>query len=137
MYFNPNDKPNLSELWEQASNKARKKGVLVKVEIKAQTKKRSTGEHSQNHALNGAIQQICQETGNDFQDVKEYVKSRAVSMGYPMLTRSDGQIVVNPYGEPRGISEADSTSKECSLLIEVTHMLASEYGIILKESEEC
>lgn len=133
MIFLPSDKPNLTAMWEEASMKAFKKNVLVEVTIRPQRKARSTGEKSQNKHLNGHIQQICQETGNDFQDVKEYIKSRAVSMGYPMLTKPDGQIIVNPYGEPRGISEADSNTEECAILIEVAHMLASEYGIVLKE----
>jgi len=133
--FKISENPPFAEMWKEACEKARKKKVGVVVEIKAQTKTRTTGERSQNHHLNGHIQQICEETGNDFQDVKEYIKSKAVSMGYPMLIIK-GQVVVNPYGEPRGISEADSSTSECALLIEQTHMLASEYGIILKESED-
>ena len=119
-------------MWEEACKKAFKHNVFVEVIIRPQRRTRTTGEKSQNHALNGAIQQICQETGNDFQDVKEYIKSRAVAMGYPMLIK-DGKVVINPYGEPKGISEADSSIEECAILIEVAHMLASEYGIELKE----
>jgi hypothetical protein len=37
------------------------------------------------------------------------------------------------YGRVMGISEADSSTKECAILIETTHMLASEVGIVLQE----
>ena len=132
MIFQITDKPNLTEMWEEACKKAFKRNVFVEVIIRPERKLRSTGDKSQSHALNGFIQQICQETGNDFQDVKEYIKSRAVSMGYPMLMKNN-KVVVNPYGEPRGISEADSSVEECALLIEVACMLASEYGIELRK----
>ena len=132
MIFQITDKPNLTEMWEEACKKAFKHNVFVEVIIRPERKLRSTGDKSQSHHLNGHIQQICKETGNEFQDVKEYIKSKAVAMGYPMLMK-DGKVVVNPYGEPRGISEADSSIEECSLLIEQAHMLASEYGIELKE----
>ena len=132
MIFQITDKPNLTEMWEEACKKAFKRNVFVEVIIRPERKLRSTGDKSQSHCINGFIQQICKETGNEFQDVKEYIKSKAVAMGYPMLMK-DGKVVVNPYGEPKGISEADSSIEECSLLIEQAHMLASEYGIELKE----
>ena len=132
MIFQITDKPNLTEMWDKACEKAFKRNVFVEVIIRPERKLRSTGDKSQSHHLNGHIQQICKETGNEFQDVKEYIKSKAVAMGYPMLMK-DGKVVVNPYGEPKGISEADSSIEECSLLIEQAHMLASEYGIELRE----
>ena len=118
-------------MWEEACKKAFKRNVFVEVIIRPERKLRSTGDKSQSHALNGFIQQICQETGNDFYDVKEYIKSKAVSRGYPMLMKNS-KVVVNPYGEPKGISEAESTVEECSILIQVAEALASEYGIELR-----
>jgi len=135
LYFKPNDKPNLTEMWEEASQKASKKGVMVEVTIRPQRKTRTTGERSQNHALNGAIQQICEETGNTFDVVKEYIKQQAISMGYPIKRNEKGEYVINPFGYPVGISEADSSTIECGYLIEATHILAGELGIILKESD--
>ena len=132
MIFSITDNPPFTKMWEEACNKAFKRTGFVEVIIKPQRATRTTGDKSQNKHLNGHIQQICVETGNDFQDVKEHIKSKAVAMGYPMLMK-DGKMVVNPYGEPRGISEADSSVEECSILIEVAHMLASEYGITLRE----
>jgi len=132
-YFNPTDKPNLTEMWEQASQKASKKGVVVEVTIEPQRKTRTTGERSQSHCINGFIQQICQETGNSFDVVKEYVKQQAISMGYPIKRNEKGEYVINPYGYPVGISEADSSTVECGYLIECARILADDLGIILKE----
>lgn len=90
-------------------------------------RKRTTGERSQNHRLNGFIQQICVETGNDFRAVKEVVKLRAIGRGYPFKTF---------HGVTVPQSEADCSTVECSLLIEEVEQLAAEEGIVLREYEE-
>ena len=112
------------------------------ITIESPFRPRTTGVGSQNRAINGIIQQICQDTGQDFQSTKEYIKSKAVEMGYPMLTRKrmqGGQVVEEPildwYGNPRGISEADSSVEQCAILIECAIMLASELGITVKIGE--
>lgn len=107
-------------------------GGYVKVVISTPQKSRTTGELSQNHHLNGHIQTICQETGNSFDDVKKYVKQQAIAMGYPMKYH-EGEVVLDMWGSPIGISESDCSVEECSILIEATHILASELGIILVE----
>ena len=104
---------------------AQKDSLTIK--IAPPRKLRSTGERSQNHHLNGHIQQICVETGNDFAAVKAVVKQMAVSMGYPFRTFR-GMVV--PY------SKAEASVQECAILIEAVHMLAAELGINLKETEE-
>jgi hypothetical protein len=104
----------------------------VKITVSLPARSRTTGENSQNHHLNGHIQFIAQHTGNDFDDVKKYVKCRAVSMGYPMLEK-DGLIVLDMWGRPQGISEADCSVEECAILIEAVHMVASEEKISLPE----
>lgn len=107
---------------------------MVHILIEPPRRPRTTGEKSQNHHLNGHIQQISMETGQPFDDVKKYIKQQAVSMGYPMLERF-GRPVNDMWGHPVGISEADASASECSLLIEQAHMLAAELGIILREEE--
>lgn len=86
---------------------------------------RTTGENSQNHHLNGHIQQIVTETGQPFDDVKLAVKFRACDMGYPFKTMSTGDRI------PR--SEPESSVVECGLLIEAAHIIAAELGINLYE----
>lgn len=90
---------------------------------------RSTGRASQNHHLNGHIQQICQETGNDFADVKLYVKHLAIRRGYPV---KDGVVSLRT-GDPVPISESDASAEDCTLLIDEVHQLAAELNIQLRE----
>jgi hypothetical protein len=87
---------------------------------------RSTGPQSQNHHLNGHIQEICAETGNDFNVVKTWVKQQAISRGYPFETF---------HGVMVPKSEANASVEECAILIDVVHQLAAELGIMLSETE--
>ena len=111
--------------YKQGLEKLAQKDSLI-VKIAPPRKLRTTGERSQNHHLNGHIQQICIETGNDFAAVKAVIKQMAVSMGYPFRTFR-GMVI--PY------SEAESSVQECAMLIEAVHRLAAEEGILLKETE--
>lgn len=86
---------------------------------------RTTGKDSQNHHLNGHIMQICNETGNDYDTVKQAVKMIAVeNMGFPYRTIA-GRII--PH------HESESSTDECAKLIEAAHVLAAELEIILQE----
>ena len=108
--------------------------LLLNVTLEEPFRPRTTGYKSQNHALNGYIQQICRETGQDFASTKKYIKQMAISMGYPRLTKrtaSGVEDVTDWWGNPVGISEADASIEDCSLLIDCAMQLASELGIIL------
>ena len=97
----------------------------VLVTIASPKRPRTTGDGSQNHHLNGHIMQICAETGNDYDAVKNAVKMLAVEqMGYPY---TDFHGVITPKGE------SESSTDECAKLIEAAHILAADLGIILKE----
>lgn len=100
-------------------------------------RRRTTGRRSQNARINGHIQVIAAATGNDFDDVKMYVKQRAVSMGYPMLLDEDGNVVVSMLnGSPLGQSESDCSVEEAKILIEQIHLLAASIPVILPEHED-
>ena len=89
---------------------------------------RTTGPKSQNHHLNGHIMQICNEYGNDYETIKYCVKMIAVEqMGYPFTTVA-GHIL------PK--RERDCNTEECAKLIEASHVLAAQLGIILREVNE-
>lgn len=107
---------------------------MVHVLVETPKRRRTTGAGSQNAHLNGHIQQICEVTGNDFGDVKKYVKQMAIPMGYPMLKRR-GIPVYDLWGQPVGISERDCDSAQCGFLIDCVHRLAAELGIVLKEND--
>ena len=100
----------------------------VLVTIQPPKKPRTTGERSQNHMLNGNIMQICNETGNDYDTVKLAVKMIAVEqLGYPYKTIAGNVIPLR---------ERESSTIECSKLIEASFMLAADLGIILKGSND-
>ena len=97
----------------------------VLVTLQPPKRPRTTGKESQNHHLNGHIMQICNETGNDYDAVKNCVKMLAVEqMGYPYKTVA-GHILPQP--------ESQSSTDECAKLIEAAHVLAAELSIILQE----
>lgn len=100
----------------------------VLVTIQPPKKPRTTGDGSQNHMLNGNIMQICNETGNDYDTVKLAVKMIAVEqLGYPYKTIAGNVIPLR---------ERESSTIECSKLIEASFMLAADLGIILKGSND-
>ena len=112
--------------------------LLVNVTVEQPFRPRTTGYKSQNHALNGYIQQICMETGQDFASTKNYVKQMAIEMGYPRKTQRTVRGIEDAtdwWGNPIGISEAEASVADCSLLIDCAMRLASDLGIILKIGE--
>lgn len=105
-----------------------KKNDYVNVTLDVPHAPRTTGVHSQNHHLNGHIVQICNFTGNDYDTIKYCVKMLAVEqMGYPYTTVA-GHIL------PK--RERDCDTAECAKLIEASHLLAADLGIVLRESEQ-
>ena len=97
----------------------------VLVTMQPPKRPRTTGEKSQNHHLNGHIMQICNETQNSYNAVKDEIKRIATEeMGYPYEE-------INGHIHP--IGESESSTDECALLIEAAHVLAADLGIILQE----
>lgn len=101
--------------------------------VRKPKRKRSTGKNSQNAHINVHIQQLATETGQPFGDIKEYCKSRAIDMGYPLLLKDDGTPALNLWGMPRGISESDAEVEDAIKLIDSVHQLAAEQNVILRE----
>lgn len=100
----------------------------VQVTFQPPYKPRTTGKGSQNHHLNGHIIQICNATNNDYETIKYCVKMIAVEqMGYPFETVC-GHVV------PKG--EKNCNTEECAKLIEASHVLAAQMGVILKETQD-
>ena len=100
----------------------------VSVTFKPPYKPKTTGKGSQNHHLNGHIMQICNVTGNDYETIKYCIKMTAAEQfGYPTQTVA-GHVV------PK--RESDCDTSECAMLIEASHDLAAQLGIILREEAE-
>lgn len=104
-----------------------KNNGYVRIRISLPGRPRTTGEKSQNRHINGHIQQIAIETGNDFEVVKMAIKSAAISEGYGFQTLPDGSVWP--------ISESEATIEQAAVLIETIHRFAMEWGIILKEDD--
>lgn len=124
--FVPPTDPGARENIKRELGKCRdKNNGYVLVTLQPPKRPRTTGKESQNAHLNGHVMQICNETGNDYDSVKNAVKLLAVeSMGYPYKTIG-GQIVPQ--------RERDCSTDECAKLIEAAHVLAADLGIILQE----
>lgn len=102
-----------------------KNNDYVRVVLQRPRKKRSTGDKSQNHHLNGHIMQMCNVTGNSYEAIKYCVKMLAVEeMGYPYE-------IIDGHVWPK--EERKSSTDECAKLIEAAHVWAAHHGIILKE----
>lgn len=124
--------PREPELQEALRNILRtcqdKYSDYVSVTFKPPYKPRTTGKGSQNHHLNGHIMQICNVTGNDYETIKYCIKMTAAEQfGYPTQTVA-GHVV------PK--RESDCDTSECAMLIEASHYLAAQLGIILREEAE-
>ena len=86
--FVPPTDPGARENIKRELGKCRdKNNGYVLVTLQPPKRPRTTGADSQNHHLNGHIMQICAETGNDYDSVKDAIKMIAVeNMGYPYKT---------------------------------------------------
>jgi len=127
--FEAPQEPELREALRSVLTSCRDKyNNYVSVTFKPPYKPRTTGEGSQSHHLNGHIAQICQVTGNDHETIKYCIKMIAVEqMDYPFETIA-GHIV------PK--RERDCNTEECAKLIEASHVLAAQLGLILREEAE-
>jgi hypothetical protein len=102
----------------------KERGGYLSFAIDLPKRPRSTGEKSQNHRINGFIQQIAESTGQDFDSIKLYCKSDAVARGYPHDTIKG---VMIPWSETR------IDTIQAGYLIDSIEQLAAEMGIVLKE----
>lgn len=127
--FEPPREPELQEAIRKVLRVCQDKyNDFVQVTLKPPYKPRTTGKGSQNHHLNGHIMQICNVTGNDYETIKYCIKMTAAEQfGYPTQTVA-GHVV------PK--RESDCDTSECAMLIEASHYLAAQLGIVLREEAE-
>lgn len=115
-------KPAFSKLLEFCH---KSRGGYLRICLQPPFKRRSTGEKSQNHHLNGHCQQIANYTGEDFDVIKREVKRRAVKYGYPVR--------VDLFKNTVPVSEKEIDTIQCGYAIEAAHELAAFLNIKLKE----
>jgi hypothetical protein len=86
--------------------------------------------------LNGGISQFCQDTGNDFDDIKIFLKRRAMRRGLPPKLDDKGNIVYSKIdGEPLPMSEADMSTIQCGMVIDEMEQFFAEEGFVMRETK--
>lgn len=94
----------------------------IKLEMSPPYPARSTGKSSQNNLIWKLITAIVECTGNDVEDVEEWVKLKAVRRGYPTKT--------NPLtGQIKPLSMTEINTVEAGYLIDELYQLCAEMGI--------
>ena len=92
-------------------------------------KSRTTGEGSQNNKFYALVTEICKETGNEIEDVKDAIKERAIKRGYPYsINKITGTI--RPY------STTKVNTVEMSYLIDEAIQVCAEFGIVIGDTPE-
>lgn len=100
----------------------KKHGNYIKLEMSPPYPARSTGKSSQNNLIWKLITAITEYTGNDVEDVEEWVKLKAVRRGYPTKT--------NPLtGQIKPLSMTEINTVEAGCLIDELYQLCAEMGI--------
>lgn len=110
----------MKKVYDEAEEKS---GGFITCDIKRVYKSRTTGEGSQNNKFYALVTEICKETGNDIEDVKDALKERAIKRGYPYT-------VNKMTGRIRPFSTTQVDTLQMSYLIEEAIQLCSELGIV-------
>ena len=116
-------KAELLHLWEGA--KENYNGYLA-VDLKKPYKSRTTGKGSQNNLFYALVTEICKETGNDIEDIKDYLKEKACARrSYPYeVNKMTGRI------RPYSTTKVDTV--QMAGLIEEAYQLCAELGIVIE-----
>lgn len=108
----------------QAGAEEKSNGYMT-VDIARVYKSRTTGEGSQNNKFYALVTAICNETGNDLEDIKDYLKERACA-------RRDYPYTINKItGKMRPYSTTKINTIQMAGLIEEAIQLCAELGIVV------
>lgn len=111
-----------NEIAKIYKNAVEKSGGYLTVDVARVYKSRTTGEGSQNNKFYALVTEICKQTGNDIEDVKDALKERAIKRGYPYK--------VNPISNRiKPFSTTKVNTLEMGYLIDETIQLCAELGI--------
>ena len=114
-------KQKMLDLFELAREKSN--GYMT-IDFGRVYKSRTTGEGSQNNLFYELATEICKETGNELEDVKDALKERAIKRGYPYkVNKMTGRI--------RTASTTQVNTVEMGYLIDEAIQLCAELGIVL------
>lgn len=118
--------PNLEEYVKTLKDRDKSMEVTISEAVDARTAE-------QNALFHVLVRQLSEQCGMDELDTKEYVKMRAIALGYPVWVE-DGRIRCDDEGRalPKPTSEANV--KDLMLLMDACHIVADENGFELKEA---
>lgn len=119
-------KQKMLDLFELAREKSN--GYMT-IDFGRVYKSRTTGEGSQNNKFYALVTEICKETGNDLEDIKDCLKERALKRGYPYS-------VNKLTGSIKPFSTTKINTVEMSYLIEEAIQLCAELGIVVDLNAE-
>ena len=116
-------KQKMLDLFELAREKSN--GYMT-IDFGRVYKSRTTGEGSQNNLFYELCTEICKETGNDLEDVKDALKEKACARrSYPYeVNKMTGRI------RPYSTTKVDTV--QMAGLIEEAYQLCAELGIIVE-----
>lgn len=120
-------KQKMLDLFELAREKSN--GYMT-IDFGRVYKSRTTGEGSQNNLFYELCTEICKETGNDLEDVKDALKERACA-------RRDYPYTINKLtGKMRPYSTTKINTVQMAGLIEEAIQLCAELGIVVDPETE-
>jgi hypothetical protein len=102
---------------------------LVEVTVSNIHKKRTLGMNDKFHAMCGDLAREASDGSKAAKNhIKEVAKTLAVEFfGYPQLKDTNGDPVFTMEGKPVGMSTADATPAQMTLLMDALRMLADQY----------
>jgi hypothetical protein len=119
-------KQKMLDLFELAREKSN--GYMT-IDFGRVYKSRTTGKGSQNNLFYELATEICKETGNELEDVKDALKERAIKRGYPYK--------INPINNQiKPFSTTKINTVEMGYLIDEAKQLCAELGIVLPDIEQ-
>ena len=117
---------NLSETVFKTSKE--KHNGYVSLDIRQPAKPRTTGKNSQNSCIWGYATQLANYTGQDVEDIIDYIKLKAIKRGYPYHINQ-----LNGHMTPESMTNINTV--QAGYLIEELELLANELEFTLYEGE--
>ncbi len=87
---------------------------------------RSNRQNAYFHLL---VNRIANASGGDKEEVKAFIKKRAMDMGYPAETDSFGRLILDEKGKAVPKPSHEANIKDMQILIEAAYYVAIENGI--------
>lgn len=121
---NSGQRVTILELWEEACAKSH---GFLRFTLALPSKKRSI---PQNSAFHKICSLIGNEMGMTLEEVKQEIKYRAISRGYPCRLDNDGNMIINALtGRPYPLSSHDRNTVEMGYLMDEALQVCAFLGI--------